>query len=639
MKNNIYTLKTLACIGLIGCIAQSSALFGATRVTDDRLRQERSDTVVEEATKPNIIFILTDDQGYGDLQRHGHPYLQTPHINQLHDESVRLDNFYVSPSCSPTRAALLTGMHEFRNGVTHTLIPREHLFADAVTLPDLLKTAGYKTGFIGKWHLGGSKGYAPSYRGFDWTSTNPMGPRKHFDPEIIRNNVRTQRKGFREDIFFDEAMTFIEESGDQPFFCYLATYSPHTPLAAPESYITPFREQGLNDTHATYLAMIENLDDNVGRLMKFLKDTGRDENTVVLFMNDNGVTEGLDVYNAGMRGCKATAWEGGTRAMSFWRWPNHWKPQTVENLSGHIDVLPTLCEIAGVEIPEAVQSDLEGFSLVPVLEAGNAISWHDNRMLFHHVGRWPSGLAESHKYAMVSARKGNLLLVRSAPCGDPACEDFQSQCTTLRAVYNGLTTTTYAKGSAQTHWGATPMGHWALFDVKADPACENDLSYANPEIVASMAAAYDGWWDDTFPVMMERGGDLGDPDVSAKASRHARSWKGPTSDKAKAAAAAAAKQKPQATAQETAMFKRMDSNGDNKVTQAEYVGLFQGVFKNKDADKNGVISEAEFGHSAFDAADTDQDGSLTKAEYQALYSEQFKHRDANEDGVLTPNEM
>jgi len=620
MKNIILSsfLKA-AGISLVGFLSQTSLLTAAQPAA--------------EAEQPNIIFILTDDQGYGDLQRHGHPYLKTPNLNRLHDESVRMDNFYVSPSCSPTRAALMTGMHEFRNGVTHTLIPREHLNADAVTLPDLLKKAGYKTGFVGKWHLGGSKGYAPNDRGFDWTSTNPMGPRKHFDPEIIRNNVRTQRKGFREDIFFDEAMTFIEESGDQPFFCYLSTYSPHTPLAAPESYIAPFREQGLNETHAAYLAMIENVDYNVGRLMEFLEETGRDENTVVLFINDNGVTEGLDVYNAGMRGCKATAWEGGTRAMSFWRWPNHWEPRTVNNLSAHLDVLPTLCELAGVEVPESLQSELEGFSLMPILEAKDDISWHDDRMLFHHVGRWPSGLAESHKYAMVSARKGDYLLVRSAPCGDPACEEFQSQCTTLRAVYSGLMTTTYAKGSAQTHWGATPMGHWALFNVKNDPACENDLSYSNPEMVSSMAAAYDGWWDELYPTMMARGGDEGDPDVSAKASKKARSWKGPTSDKAQPVAT------PNATGRESGMFKRMDVNANGKVTADEYVGLFGRAFEHKDADHDGMLNADEFGHSAFDDADTDRDGSMTRAEYDALYLQQFKNRDANTDGILIINEM
>lgn len=536
----------------------------------------------------------------------------------------------------------MTGMHEFKNGVTHTLIPREHLNIDAVTLPDLLKTAGYKTGFIGKWHLGGSHGYAPNFRGFDWCSTNPMGPRKHFDPEIIRNGVRTQREGYREDIFFDEAMTFIEESGDQPFFCYLATYSPHTPLAAPESYIAPFREAGLNDTHATYLAMIENLDTNVGRLMKFLEEKGLDENTIVVFMNDNGVTEGLDVYNAGMRGCKATAWEGGTRAMSFWRWTDQWKPRSINNLAGHIDVLPTLCELAGVEIPESVETELEGFSLTPILDSdSDEISWHDERMLFHHVGRWPSGLAESHKYAMVSVHKGDYLLVRSAPCGDPECEKYQSQCTTMRAVNNGLTTTTYAYGTAQTHWGTTPMGHWALYNVKEDPACENDISFSHPELVSSMAAAYDNWWDTTYPDMIARGGDKGDPDVSSKASRKARQWKGPTSDKAlsEEQAKPAKESSPAGKNSRSSMFQRMDINNDQKVTAEEYVGVFSRAFIHKDHNRDGVLSEAEFGHAAFSAADTNKDGSMTVGEYENLYRLQFQGQDANQDGILLLDDM
>ena len=193
------------------------------------------------APKPNIIFILTDDQGYGDLGRHGHPLLKTPNLDALHDQSVRFDQFYVSPSCSPTRAALLTGMHEFRNGVTHTTQPREHLDKDAVLLPQLLLSAGYRTGFVGKWHLGGEGEYAPEKRGFAWSSTNVGGPNVHFDPVMIRNRKREPRKGYREDIFFDEAMAFIDERKDAPFFCYLATYSPHAPLAAPAEFTAPFR--------------------------------------------------------------------------------------------------------------------------------------------------------------------------------------------------------------------------------------------------------------------------------------------------------------------------------------------------------------------------------------------------------------
>ena len=464
------------------------------------------------ADQPNILFILTDDQGYGDLGRHGHPLLRTPNLDQLYDESVRFDNFYVSPSCSPTRAALMTGMHEFRNGVTHTVQPREHLLQSATILPQLLKGAGYENGFIGKWHLGGGKGYNPSDRGFDWSSTNAKGPHDHFDPLMIRNGKREKVKGYREDIFFDDAMTFIDEATakEKPFFCYLATYSPHAPLAAPEEFLAPYRD-AVSETHAAYLGMVENIDYNVGRILSFLKERELEDNTMIVFMNDNGVTEGLDVYNAGMRGSKCTIWEGGSRAMSFWKWPKHWSPHQVDNLAAHLDVLPTLCDYAGVKIPADLQGRLEGFSLRPLLEADAPIAWHDDRMLFHHVARWPGGLASLHKYAMAGVRQGNYLLLQSHSCGDPACESYSSQCTTMNLVAAGRRKATYTDDNAQFHWGVSLMNQWVLFDSKKDPACETDLAADRPELVESLSAAYEKWWHEMYPQMIAAGGDRGEP--------------------------------------------------------------------------------------------------------------------------------
>jgi arylsulfatase A-like enzyme len=468
--------------------------------------QTNSEPASSPESKPNILFILTDDQGYGDWSAHGHPLLQTPHVDQLWAQSVRFDNFYVSSACSPTRAALLTGMHEFRNGVTHTQQPREAPHPDATFLPQLLATAGYRNGFIGKWHLGFHNGFKPEQRGFDWCSMNEGGPRVHFDPVMIRNRKRTPEKGFREDIFFDDAMKFINETGDQPWFLYLCTYSPHDPLDAPEEFIAPFRGK-VTDDQAAYLGMIANLDYNIGRLMKFLEDTGRNENTIVILMSDNGQTYGLDVFNAGMRGCKATIWEGGSRAFSFWRWTNHWEPHTINQLTAHIDVLPTLCQLAGVKLPEKIQQKVEGFSLVPLLEGDD---WtHNDRLLYHHVGRWPGGLAAEHKYAMAGIRQGNYLLLRSRPCDSPDCnkQTHGDQCETLRNVEKGSPNANYTKGNAAFHWGVTPRDHWALYDVKKDPACENDLALAEPELTARLAEAYNTWWDDIYPIMVERGGD------------------------------------------------------------------------------------------------------------------------------------
>jgi arylsulfatase A-like enzyme len=578
------------------------------------------------AAKPNIIFILTDDQGYGDLGRHGHPLLKTPHTDRLYDESVRFDNFYVSPSCSPTRAALLTGMHEFRNGVTHTIGPREHLYREAVLLPQLLKTAGYRTGHIGKWHLGWDSGYHPGDRGFDWTLTGA----KHFDPEIVLNNARVQRKGFREDIYFDEAMSFIEKTADQPFFLYLATYSPHAPLVAPEEFIEPFRGH-VSEEEATYLGMIANIDYNVGRLLAFLEERALDKKTIVIFMNDNGVTKGLDVYNAGMRGCKCTIWEGGSRAMSFWRWPGKWKPHQVDNLTGHLDVLPTLCELAGAEVSADLQSELEGFSLVPLLEAEEPASWHDDRYLFQHVARWPSGMAKQHKYAMAGARQGNYLLARSRPCDDPECSPavFGNQCNTLRMVEKGGVAANYTKKNAQFHWGVSPPGRWVLFDTKKDPACRNDLAADHPQRVQQMAAAYDRWWDDIYPVMVARGGEA---ELNVRKNKKQQAKKARTPVQAET---------PKDRAeQKSAMFRRMDVNADQQVTREEYVALFMDTFARKDTNGDGKLTVKEFPNPAvITSGDADQDGSLTRQEFQAVYEKQFTRRDRNQDGVVTADEM
>lgn len=458
-----------------------------------------------QAKQPNIILVLTDDQGYGDLGLHGHPYLKTPHLDGFAQESVRFDNFYVSPSCSPTRAALLTGRHEFLGGVTHTVQPREQLSKESTILPQLLSKAGYKTGFIGKWHLGNQKGYRPQDRGFEWTCTNKGGPNSHFNPDMIKNGKRYDGKGYREDLFFKEAEQFIEDAGDQPFFCYLATYSPHAPLDAPEDLKAQFREE-LGEKKAAYLAMIENIDQNMGRLLAYLDKKGIADNTIVIFMNDNGVTEGLDIYNANMRGSKCTIWEGGSRAMSFWRYGKKWQPQIVNALTAHLDVVPTLCELAKAEIEPEISSKLEGKSLTPLLE-GKESPWHNNRVLYQHVARWTGGLASEHKYAMCAIRKGNKVLLKSQPCGDPRCTSTKSQCRNGDRVKGGAIAANYTRKNAQFHWGLTPKDKWALFDAKKDPGNNNDISNDYPELVKQLAADYDAWWEKTYPQMIAAGGD------------------------------------------------------------------------------------------------------------------------------------
>ena len=285
-------------------------------------------TPTPEAKRPNILLLVSDDQGYGDMGRHGHPFLKTPHMDRLHDESIRMTDFSVSPTCAPTRAALMTGMQEFNSGVTHTLVPRRQMNRSITTLPQFLKNAGYATGLFGKWHLSQEEGYRPDQRGFDVGLTVPKdNQRSHYDPELHRNGIPVSTKGYRTDIFFDSAMQWIEEQGDQPFFCYLPTYNAHGPLIAPEKYVAPYRGQVADEKLANFFGMLANLDENIGRMTAHLEELGIADNTIVVFINDNGGTAGVDTYNAGMRGVKGTVWRGGTRAFCFWRWPEQWKPR------------------------------------------------------------------------------------------------------------------------------------------------------------------------------------------------------------------------------------------------------------------------------------------------------------------------
>ena len=255
-------------------------------------------------TRPNIILILTDDQGYGDVGRHGNPVLETPHMDRLFDESVRFGDFCVSPSCSPSRCALMTGMHEFWSGVTHTIQGRNTMSLEATTLADVLRGAGYATGIFGKWHLGHQGAFRPEKRGFDYSLTTVEDTqRSHFDPVLLRNGVEESHSGFRTDILFREAIRFIEANQDNPFFCYIPTYSPHKPLVAPEEFMARYKGR-VSDDEAAFFAMLANIDENIGRLMGRVGELGLDDNTLIILMNDNGATCGVDLWNANMRGCK-----------------------------------------------------------------------------------------------------------------------------------------------------------------------------------------------------------------------------------------------------------------------------------------------------------------------------------------------
>jgi arylsulfatase len=446
---------------LLGCVA---LCFGAWT----------ADAALTGA-RPDIILILTDDQGYGDLSCHGNPILKTPNLDRLHDEGVRFADFHVSPTCAPTRSALLSGKHEFKNGVTHTIFERERMSLKTTTLAQVLKSAGYATGIFGKWHLGDEPEYQPGRRGFDEVFIHGGGGigqtypgscgdapgNTYFDPAILHNGSFVKTRGFCSDVFTAQALRWIESAkGRQPFFCYLAFNAPHSPLSCPPRFKAPYTNR-VPDNVATFFGMIANIDENVGWLLAKLEEWKLATNTLVIFMNDNGGTAGGRIWNAGLRGLKATPWQGGTRAASFWRWPGTLKPADVGRLTAHVDVFPTLAELAGAKVSAEVTGSLDGRSLVPLLQDPQA-PWPD-RYLVTHVGRWARGRAAESKYSHCSIRNSRYSLVCDAKRG---------------------------------------AGQWELFDLKADYGETHNLAAQNPGVVQKLETAYDQWWASVQPLLV-----------------------------------------------------------------------------------------------------------------------------------------
>ena len=284
--------------------------------------------------KPNIILIITDDQGYYDVSGHGNPHIATPNLDQLRKDSLRFTRFQVSPTCAPTRSAIMSGRAPFYVGVTHTILERERMKPGIPTMPEMLRDAGYTTGIFGKWHLGDQAPYRPDQRGFDEVFIHGAGGigqsyagscgdapgNKYFDPYILHNNKFEKTEGFCTDIFFSEAMNWMNtQKGKKPFFAYITTNAPHGPFIAPDSYKKKFLDAGFGSSTVGFYGMIENIDDNVGRLTEQLAAWGIENDTLLIFMTDNGPS--ASNYNGDHKGKKGSVDEGGTRVPSFWRWP------------------------------------------------------------------------------------------------------------------------------------------------------------------------------------------------------------------------------------------------------------------------------------------------------------------------------
>jgi arylsulfatase A-like enzyme len=404
--------------------------------------------------RPNVIVVMTDDQGYGDLGCHGNPHVKTPNIDKLGAQSVRLTDFHVGPTCSPTRASLMTGRYCNRTGVWHTIMGRSLLRKDEVTMADVFADGGYRTGIFGKWHLGDNYPFRPQDRGFGESVVHRGGGigqgidywgNDYFDDTYYRNGKAESFKGYCTDVWFDEAMKFIEANKERPFFCYLPTNAPHGPHIVAEKYSQPYIERGLEPWQARFYGMITNIDENMGKLLDKLKRLGLEDNTILIFMTDNGGDPaGAMNFNAGMRDCKGSEYDGGHRVPCFIRWPDGKlkSGRDIGRLAAHIDLLPTFIELCGLKRPGSVKFD--GLSLAPLLAGGGA-NW-DARVLItdsqrvDHPRKWRQSATMTDRWRLIDGGE--------------------------------------------------------LYDIKADPGQRNDISEKHPEVVKKLRASYEKWWDD-----------------------------------------------------------------------------------------------------------------------------------------------
>ncbi|WP_166819937.1 arylsulfatase [Thalassoroseus pseudoceratinae] len=421
------------------------------------------------AKRPNVLLILTDDQGYGDLSIHGNPYLKTPAIDQLGRDGVRFERFYVNSFCAPTRGALLTGRYPLRCGVWGVTHNKETMRLSEVTIAEALQSNGYRTGCFGKWHNGEQFPYTPNGQGFDEFFGFCNGhTNAYFDAELTHQSKDVKTKGYITDVLTTQAIRFIEQTDDQPFFCYLSYNAPHSPYQIPDEYYEKFRQKGFDEKTSAFYGMCENIDDNVGRLLEVLNANRIADDTIVLFLTDNGGTAGVKHYNAGMRGGKTSVHEGGCRVPLFVRWPKRLPASSVvSRLASHIDIYPTLLELCDVNPPDGPKID--GVSLVPLLKNADA-DWNE-RVLFTH-----NPISESNRYPG-AVRTPQYRLVRTIPG---------------------------PQGGSSAKPKDRNASAWKLFDMQQDPGEKHNIASQHPQVVRELSEQYEAWIDDTSRTPLER---------------------------------------------------------------------------------------------------------------------------------------
>lgn len=405
-----------------------------------------------EISRPNVLVVLIDDVGYGDLGCHGHPFLKTPQIDRLASESVRFTDFHVAPMCSPTRGQLLTGCHGLRTGVTSVTAGRTFIRPEFPTAAEMFAAGGWATGLFGKWHLGDNHPHRPMDRGFQtalwargWGFTSaPEFANTLIDGTLLRGTTPEKFTGYITDVCFTEAMAWMRtcQQSKQPFFCYLPLHAAHAPHIVPPAYSAPYADKPA----ASFFGMIANIDENMGRMEHFLQESGLRDNTIVVFMTDNGGTAGVKVFNAGLRGHKTEYYDGGHRVPCFIRWPRGGlgQPREIASVTQVQDLLPTLLEFTGVgRLPGPA---FDGLSLASLLRGASELP--DRTVVVQYgpgAGDKDTSGPREHRAAVL--------------------------------------------------WDRWRLVHGTeLYDVVADRAQTKDLASERPEIVAKLRGEYAVWW-------------------------------------------------------------------------------------------------------------------------------------------------
>jgi len=390
--------------------------------------------------RPNVVLIMTDDQGWWDVGVHGNEIIETPVMDSLARAGVSLTRFYASPVCTPTRASLMTGRYYHRTGAIDTFMGRDTMRADEVTIGQVFQKHGYRTGQFGKWHLGRYMKYHPNNRGFnEYFGFWQYGFINRYDDsdELFHNATPVITTGYVTDVLTDAAISFVRANQKQPFLLYLPYNAPHYPYLVPDPYIKKYLDKNLPLGEARIYGMITRIDENIGRLLKVIDDAGLTDRTVVIFMSDNG---GVSKYfQAGLRGNKGSVYEGGVRVPFFARWPEHFPAGLkIDALAQHIDVFPTLCELIGA--PPPADRKIDGKSLLPLIESGGGTSPHE--YLFH---QWCRLRPDPNKNWAARNRRYKL-----------------------------------ANGE--------------LFDLQTDPGETTDIAGRHPEIARALRQAFEKWF-------------------------------------------------------------------------------------------------------------------------------------------------